>query len=116
MKTVLIIVGILAVFIVWQLISSRSIGTPMLSISDVKYGTKENCGKAANVRGKVLELISDEGYEIEQDGVSLRVAVGKPGGKARPLPTVGKNIEAHLFLVCSSGSAIVMGTSFSELP
>jgi hypothetical protein len=116
MKTVSIAACIIAVFMVWQLIPSHSIGTPTLSISDLQYGAKENCGKAADVRGKVVRLINNYGYEIEQDGVSLRVAVGKQGGKSRPLPAIGQNIEAHLLFVCSSRSALVMGTSFSELP
>ena len=116
MKTVLIGIAVVIGLALWHLISSRFIGTPVVPISELNHNTKEHCGKVAIVKGKVLQLAGDSGYEIGQDGVTLYVAVGKPNGKARPLPSVGKNIEAHVVLVCDTGRALAMGASFSELP
>jgi hypothetical protein len=118
-KNVLIgiaVVVLVIAYVVQDFTSSRIIGTPVIPIGELKYNTKENCGKAATVKGEVLQYIGDEGYEIGQDGQTLRVLVPKSEGKARPLPAIGKNIEANVFMVCSSGNVLVTGVSFSELP
>lgn len=116
-KKVLIGISIVATLVLWQLISGRVIWTPTVSISELRYNSKENCGKAAKVKGKVMQHINDDGYEIGQGGATLRVAISKSNGKPRgPLPEIGKNIDAKVILACSELSVLVIGSSFSELP
>jgi hypothetical protein len=114
LKGIAVVISIVVAFTVWKLISTRSIGTPVVSISELRYNAKEHCVKFAIVKGKVLRHIRDAGYEIEQDGVTLPVAVGTRTN--RLLPAVGKNIEADLMLVCSDGNVMYVGSSFSEQP
>jgi len=116
LKAVLVTVGIFVAFTGWKLISSRAFATPTIPIGELMYGTEDNCGKMAIVKGKVVAHPSDEGFEIEYDGISLPIAVGKPNGRPRPLPAIGKNVEAHVFLVCQTGSRMVIGNSFTEIP
>jgi hypothetical protein len=116
LKVAAIVIAGVAAFAVWQLVSSGIIGTPEVPVSELNYNTQQHCSKAAIVKGKVTQHIGDAGYEIEQGGSTLRLAVPKQGSKTPPLPAVGKNIEAHVFVACSSGTALVMGNSFSELP
>jgi len=116
-KKILIGISIVAALVLWQLVSGRVLWAPTVPISELKYNSKENCGKAARVRGKVLQHINDDGYEIGQDSTTLRVAIAKSNGNPRgPLPGIGRNIEAKVILVCSGTSVLVLGTSFSELP
>ncbi|MBI1789722.1 MAG: hypothetical protein HYR60_19485 [Acidobacteria bacterium] len=94
MKKVLIGIAVVITLVLCQLISSRRIGTPE-AIGQLKFSREGHCGKDAILKGKVLELVGDSGYEIEgEDGVTLRVAVGKARSGVRVLGKVLKPMSS----------------------
>lgn len=60
-----------------------------------------NCNKAPKVFGRVVEIIGDQGYALEEDGTQVRIAVPGERVKQRGLPAVGTNIRAGVFVYCS---------------
>lgn len=106
------VIVVLAAFVLWEMISTRWIGTPVIGIDDLMFHSEENCNKYAIVKGKVLRYVGDKVYELDLDSVPVLIAV-----RRKPLPAVGKNIAANVYVLCSNGKASgLLSDSFTEQP
>src|SRR5436189_153217 len=103
-KAVKISLGVAAFFVVgwlWQGIQSRLFLTPVVTLIDLR-NQQANCDKLAKVTGTVVELIDRQGYVLQQEGITMPVAVGNQV-EHRGLPNAGELIHAQVYVTCTNG-------------